>query len=133
MSKRYHVNGKEYESKITIKTDEEFELFMTLWDSKSMAIVADKLHPDWRVIYYHAGGYYAERISVKIQALRRKRGMYHTWTVDDINKADHRLRRVLDEIDYDNIEKQDIRNICHHLNKLSDYVERFVNSQQDEG
>ena len=126
MSKRYRVNGKEYESKITIKTDEEFELFKKLWDSDSMEIIVDKTNPDWRVIYYHAGGYYAERVSAKIQALRRKRGMYHTWTVDDIVDADFKLRRLLDEIDYDNIEKQDIRNICHHINRLSNYVESII-------
>lgn len=132
---KYFANGRDWNSFIIIKTEEEMELFEHYINSCSRLAFEEPVYaltdPDrngWIKAY---SNYDLDTLRSKYAQLRKKRGSFHKWTVEDISKSEKRLKRLLDDVDYDKIDKTDIKYVCHHIDKLSNYIEDLVKRQNE--
>lgn len=150
---KYYEQGYDWDNYIILKTDEEMEMFkaylqefvdkkatlIKLHKSRGEEISRDLKKPVYVIAETDIHGwnkaftdYNIEKLRSKFAQLRRKRGMFHKWTVEDIMKAEKRLKQLLDEMDYDHIDDREIKNVCHHINKAADWIDEFM-KQQGEG
>jgi len=132
---RYYANGHYWDYSIIIKTDEEMEMFKDYMETSfiTMAVPYTLSEPDrngWIKAY---SDYDLDRLRSKYAQLRRKRGSFHKWTVDDISKSEAKLKRLLDDVDYNKIDSSSIKYVCHHIDELSNYIEDLIGKQRNEG
>ena len=130
---RYYANGKYWDYVIIIKTDEEMEMFKDYMESSFIDATYTLSEPDrngWIKAY---SDYNLDKLRSKYAQLRRKRGSFHKWTVDDISKSEAKLKRLLDDVDYNKIDRTTIKYVCHHIDELSNYIEDLIDRQRNEG
>ena len=127
--KFYADSCRGYDTKITIKTEEEMELFKSY--ISNYEVNNDKKNPEWKVCFFNDGGGYnreVEQLRTKLATLRRKRGMYHHWTYEDAIRSMDRAGRAVKNLEYINWSEVDIKDFCSHVDKFSEYFEKLLAS-----
>ena len=123
--KFYADSCRGYDTKITIKTEEEMELFKSY--ISNYEVNNDKKNPEWKVCFFNDGGGYnreVEQLRTKLATLRRKRGMYHHWTEKDGKAAAERCQEAINKLRAGDI--TDWKECCKKLDELTAYCERLI-------